>query len=149
MAILDRPEAGDPILQKWAAELVRVLRRHKLVDSNWFKVKTTEKGTIVTFKNIRKKKKIRIKFGGIPSQFMICRKDGGESYPPRGGQLHDLPVEVWPLGYSFANIVPAGTLTKSELYVNEMIDGEPYFDNDFILGSNNELVIEITIEVEE
>lgn len=146
---LTKPNPDDPILQSWAAAVIRVLRRHRLINSKWFKVKTTSDGTVLTFTSIRKKKKIRVKFKGTPSQFMICQKSGGPSYPEHGAQLHDLPVSPWPLGFVYPSITYAGQLKKSQLYVNEMVDGEPYFDGDFIMGSNNNLVIEIEIEEEE
>ena len=146
---LTRPNADDPILQSWAANLIRVLKRHRLTNSKWFKVKTTSDGTILTFTSIRKKKKIKVKFKGTPSQFMICQKDGGPSYSSEGQQLKNVPVAPWPLGFIYPSYNYAGTLTKSELYINEMVDGEPYYDGDFIIGSNNNLVIEVEIEEEE
>lgn len=143
---LQRPNPGDKVLASWAKQLVEALRAHRLASSHWFDVETTKDGTIVRFTSKKTKKKYKIKLSGTPVQWMLCQKDGGDSYPPAGEQLHDLPVNPMPLGFIPHQITYAGELQKSELYLNEMVDGEPIFDGDFMLGSNNNLLIEIEAE---
>ena len=155
MVALDRPEAGDPILQKWARDVVKALRDHRLVSNQYFDVKITNYGTILTLKKYKRKIKVTIALSGAPSRFYACRKisgNNGDDYT----QIKNVEVDVFPLGYGKTTKTYAKKEENPEqqvigetiAYANEMIDSEPIYNGNFIIAANNTTYITIEIEVD-
>lgn len=151
---LNRPEAGDPILQTWARDVVRALRNKRLASNQYFDVKTTEYGTILTLKKFKRKIKVTFRFSGVPSRFFACRKISGED-GDIDKQIEDIKVDVYPLGYGKTtktyelNSEDPEQQVKGETiaYANEMIDSEPIYNGNFIIAANRTTYVTIEVEV--
>jgi len=154
---LDRPEAGDKILQKWARDLITILRNHRLASNEFFDIKTDVNGTTIRLKKYKKKRKITIALSGVPSRYYACRKLNGNS-GSETEQIENIEVQVFPLGYApttqtFAKKedVPPEEQVEPRIiaYANEMIDSEPIYNGNFIIAANTTTYFTIEIEEEE
>lgn len=145
---LTRPEPGDQLLASWAQALVKRLRDQQLVSSPDFEVKKTERGTVVTFRWRKTKRIVRFTMKGTISQVFLAEKQKDPE-----GQNDDrmIPIKVYPLGHAEVKekIVPEQDNGKYVVtaYTDEMLDADPVFMGDFIIGMNT--VSTWTVEVED
>lgn len=147
MLELDRPEAGDKILQKWASDLVKALRNHRLASNEFFDIKQTERGTIITLKKYKKKYRITVAFKGIPSRFFVAQNKGDAWYYTDNPE--EIEVQIYPLGYTPVRQFFKGGDGKTMAYINEMVDGDPIYTDNFIVALNTTTKVDIEIEEEE
>lgn len=141
---LTRPEPGDKILQKWAENLVRTLRYHRLASNKSFTIKTTEKGTVIELRSFKTKRKYTIYLSGAIVRYLLCKKTGGPT-----SDAGNYPVEPYPLGFCPVKCNSGEETINTTLWLDEMVDGDPLYDGEFLAGSSNNLKIEIEIEEEE
>lgn len=148
MLELDRPEAGDKILQKWASDLVKALRNNRLASNEFFDIKQTERGTIITLKKFKKKYRLRIAFKGIPSRFFVAQNKGDTWYYTDNPE--DIDVQIYPLGYTpVRQYFKEGSDGKTFAHINEMVDGDPIYNGNFTVALNTTTKVDIEIEEEE
>ena len=126
---IKRPEKGERILAEWARRVVDILRQRRLVPSRSFDIRTDSRGTSLSFRKGDTKKSSRIGLDGVPSRFLLCRKTPGGSM--RSGYM----ATPYPLGFAKMDITYAEGTEAIRLFLGEMVDGEPLYDGDYLMGS--------------
>lgn len=144
---LTRPEAGDRILQSWAKSVIDILRRRRLVPSEDFDIKTDSKGTAITFK-VRKSKKrynVRVVFSGgfISKAFAAEIKS---QYADTENES-EVDVELRPVGW--CDFVGFGEASNQRTMAGELLDGGPYLKGEGTLAFNTTTIVDTEVEAEE